>query len=63
LSEELKERGLSQEAAARRIGVSLKTVSRWVRGETEPRFRELALIQRAFGEQPISLPARSSDQS
>jgi DNA-binding XRE family transcriptional regulator len=62
LSEELKERGLSQEAAARRIGVSLKTVSRWVRGETEPRFRELALIQRAFGEQPISLPARSSDQ-
>jgi ribosome-binding protein aMBF1 (putative translation factor) len=55
LSQELRERGLSQEAAARRIGVSLKTVSRWVRGETEPRFRELALIQGAFGEQPLTL--------
>ena len=53
LSQQLKQRGLSQEAAARRIGVSLKTVSRWVRGETEPRFRELALIQRAFGDQPL----------
>jgi DNA-binding XRE family transcriptional regulator len=61
LAEELKERGLSQEAAARRIGVSLKTVSRWVRGETEPRFRELALIQRAFGDQPMNLPARTQD--
>jgi anti-sigma regulatory factor (Ser/Thr protein kinase) len=52
LGQQLKNRGLSQEAAARRIGVSLKTVSRWVRGETEPRFRELGLIQSAFGEQP-----------
>jgi anti-sigma regulatory factor (Ser/Thr protein kinase) len=60
LSEELRDRGLSQEAAARRIGVSLKTVSRWVRGETEPRYRELALIQRAFGVQPIAFPARPS---
>ena len=53
LSNQLKTRGLSQEAAVRRIGVSLKTVSRWVRGETEPRFRELSLINSAFGEQPL----------
>ena len=63
LAGELRERGLSQEAAARRIGVSLKTVSRWVRGETEPRYRELALIQRAFGDQPTALPVGSSDQA
>ena len=63
LAGELRERGLSQEAAARRIGVSLKTVSRWVRGETEPRYRELALIQRALGDQPITFPAGSSGQA
>jgi hypothetical protein len=55
LSQLLMRRGLSPEAAARRIGVSLKTVSRWVRGETEPRYRELGLIQQAFGEQPLSV--------
>jgi hypothetical protein len=48
----LKAQHLSQEAAARRIGVSLKTVNRWLRGETEPRFRELALIYDALGEWP-----------
>jgi hypothetical protein len=42
----------SQEAAARRIGVSLKTVNRWVHGETEPRLRELRMIREAFGEVP-----------
>jgi DNA-binding XRE family transcriptional regulator len=52
LSSKLRERGLSQEAAARSIGVSLKTVSRWVHGETEPRLRELRRIKDAFGELP-----------
>jgi len=61
LSVEFRTRGLSQEAAARRIGVSLKTVSRWVRGETEPRFREPVLFQQAFRGQPINLPARRSE--
>jgi hypothetical protein len=53
LNDLLVRRRLSQEAAARRIGVSVKTVSRWSRGETEPRYRELVLIQEAFGEIPL----------
>jgi len=52
LSRLLRSRNLSQEAAARRIVVSLKTVSRWIRGETEPRFRELLLVCDALGEAP-----------
>jgi DNA-binding XRE family transcriptional regulator len=46
------ERRLSQEAAARRIGVSLKTVSRWLHGTTEPRLRELRRVHEAFGQLP-----------
>jgi len=48
----LKARRLSQEAAARKVGVSLKTVNRWVNGRTEPRMRELRRIQEAFGVAP-----------
>jgi DNA-binding XRE family transcriptional regulator len=53
LSGVLKREGLSQEAAARQLGVSVKTVSRWVGGETEPRLRELRRIHEVFGEAPI----------
>ena len=49
----LKREGLSQEAAARQLGVSVKTVSRWVGGETEPRLRELRRIRDVFGEAPL----------
>jgi hypothetical protein len=49
----LKREGLTQEAAARQLGVSVKTVSRWVGGETEPRLRELRRIQEVFGRGPI----------
>ena len=52
LTKTIKREGMSQEAAARAIGVSLKTVNRWARGETEPRYRELGLIWDAFGERP-----------
>jgi DNA-binding transcriptional regulator YiaG len=45
--------GISQEAAARRLGVSLKTVNRWVRGHTEPRLRELRRVRAVFGEPPL----------
>jgi hypothetical protein len=45
-------RRLSHEAAARLIGVSVKTVSRWARGETEPRMRDLRRLDDAFGELP-----------
>jgi DNA-binding XRE family transcriptional regulator len=50
----LKREGLSQEAAARQLGVSVKTVSRWVGGETEPRLRDLRRIHEVFGEGPIA---------
>ena len=44
--------GLTQQAAARRLGVSGKTVNRWVRGHTEPRLRELRQVQSVFGGLP-----------
>jgi DNA-binding XRE family transcriptional regulator len=49
----LRREGLTQEAAARQLGVSVKTVSRWVGGATEPRMRDLRRIQEVFGEVPI----------
>jgi hypothetical protein len=50
MSEALRREGLTHQAAARQLGVSVKTVSRWVGGETEPRLRELRRIQERFGE-------------
>jgi len=54
MSTALRREGLTQEAAARMLGVSVKTVSRWVGGATEPRMRDLRRIQEVFGEIPIS---------
>jgi DNA-binding XRE family transcriptional regulator len=54
MSTSLRREGLTQEAAARMLGVSVKTVSRWVGGATEPRMRDLRRIQEVFGEIPIS---------
>jgi DNA-binding XRE family transcriptional regulator len=53
MSSALRREGLTQEAAARQLGVSVKTVSRWVGGATEPRMRDLRRIQEVFGEVPI----------
>jgi DNA-binding transcriptional regulator YiaG len=50
MSTVLRREGLTQEAAARQLGVSVKTVSRWVGGATEPRMRDLRRIQERFGE-------------
>ena len=50
LSARLREEGLSMEAAARRLEVSTKTISRWVAGSTEPRLRDLYRIREIFGE-------------
>jgi DNA-binding XRE family transcriptional regulator len=54
MSEVLRRNGLTQEQAARQLGVSVKTVSRWVGGETEPRLRDLRRIQEEFGDTPLS---------
>jgi len=53
MSRTLRREGLTQEAAARQLGVSVKTVSRWVGGATEPRMRDLRRIQEVFGETPL----------
>jgi Helix-turn-helix len=49
----LRREGLTMEAAARQLGVSVKTVSRWVGGATEPRLRDLRRIHELFGEIPF----------
>jgi hypothetical protein len=48
----LRREGLTMEAAARQLGVSVKTVSRWVGGTTEPRLRDLRRIRELFGDLP-----------
>jgi DNA-binding XRE family transcriptional regulator len=53
MSTALRKEGLTQEAAARLLGVSVKTVSRWVGGTTEPRLKDLRRIQEVFGEVPL----------
>jgi transcriptional regulator with XRE-family HTH domain len=44
---------MTMEAAARRLKVSAKTISRWVGGATEPRLRDLYRIREVFGEPPF----------
>lgn len=53
MSDALRREGLTHEAAARQLGVSVKTVSRWVGGETEPRLRDLRRVQNRFGDLPL----------
>jgi hypothetical protein len=53
MSVALRREGLTQEAAARQLGVSVKTISRWVGGTTEPRMRDLRRIQEVFGTLPL----------
>jgi DNA-binding XRE family transcriptional regulator len=52
MSHALRNQHMTQEAAARQLGVSVKTVSRWVGGTTEPRMRDLRRIQEVFGPLP-----------
>lgn len=53
LSGRLRAESLTIEAAARKLEVSTKTVSRWMSGATEPRLRDLYRIRDAFGEPPF----------
>ncbi len=54
MADVLRREGLTQEAAARQLGVSVKTVGRWVGGETEPRMRDLRRLQERFGQPPLT---------
>ncbi len=55
MSSALRSQNLTQEAAARQLGVSVKTISRWVGGTTEPRMRDLRRIQELFGALPLDV--------
>jgi DNA-binding XRE family transcriptional regulator len=54
MADVLEREGLTQQAVARRLGVSVKTVGRWVGGETEPRLRDLRRIRELFGPTPFT---------
>jgi Helix-turn-helix len=53
MADSLRREGMTMEAAARQLGVSVKTVSRWVGGATEPRLRDLRRIREIFGDIPF----------
>jgi hypothetical protein len=53
LADALRREGMTMEAAARRLQVSVKTVSRWVGGVTEPRLRDLSRLREIFGDLPF----------
>jgi hypothetical protein len=53
ISRVLRREGMTMEVAARHLGVSVKTVNRWVGGATEPRLRDLRRIRELFGELPF----------
>ncbi len=53
LANALRREGMTMEAAARQLKVSVKTVSRWVGGTTEPRLRDLSRIREIFGDLPF----------
>jgi DNA-binding XRE family transcriptional regulator len=55
MSKALRSQNMTQEAAARQLGVSVKTISRWVGGTTEPRMRDLRRIQEVFGSLPLDV--------
>jgi DNA-binding XRE family transcriptional regulator len=52
MSAVLRRERLTQEAAAHQLGVSVKTVGRWIRGETRPQMRQLRRIVEVFGDAP-----------
>ena len=53
MADVMRRQGLTMEATARQLGVSVKTVGRWVGGTTEPRLRDLRRIRELFGETPL----------
>jgi hypothetical protein len=54
MTEVLRREGLTAQDVAKQLGVSVRTVSRWVGGETEPRMRDLRRIQERFGDLPLT---------
>ena len=53
LAERLRATDLSQSEAARRIGVTFRTLNRWVNGQSEPKLSQLRQICRVLGPPPV----------
>lgn len=53
MAEVLRREGLTPQDVAKQLGISVRTVSRWVGGETEPRLRDLRRLQERFGDLPL----------
>ena len=53
MADALRREGMTIEVAGRQLGVSVKTVSRWVGGTTEPRLRDLRRLREMFGDFPL----------
>ena len=53
MADALRREGMTMEVAARQLGISVKTVSRWVSGTSEPRLRDLRRIRELFGDFPF----------
>lgn len=59
LAERRRELGLSQDQLADRMGVERRTVQRYERAVTDPRYADLLIIARALGIHPADLlPSR-----
>jgi hypothetical protein len=52
MADVLRREGMTVEVAARQLGTSVKTVSRWISGTAEPRLRDLRRIHELFGDFP-----------
>ncbi len=48
----LLERGLTQRQVAQELGVTPKTVSRWLRRQSQPKYPQLVRIAATFGTPP-----------
>lgn len=55
-----KDKGLSQQEAARELGVSLHTLLRWEKGVREPRLDEIRKLAHLFGCAPADLVSNAS---
>ncbi|HEX9312026.1 MAG TPA: helix-turn-helix transcriptional regulator [Actinomycetota bacterium] len=53
LADSLARKGLTQTEAAPRLGVSFRTLNRWIRGQSEPTFSHLRRICEVLGRPPV----------
>jgi hypothetical protein len=54
---QIKRRGWARRRAAEAVGVSHRTLSRWLNGTLDPRRRDLERLVHVFGELPPLTPA------